>query len=102
MNPKKVEVLNTFLIITFDDSVKYLDMSMYLKHWESSEAKRLLKHITTDLKKAYLEDGYSISWKGYNFSIDPEEFYNDALDGYPNTKAIATAKLINVLKKMLA
>jgi hypothetical protein len=45
-----------------------------------------------------LEDGYAITWPGYQFSIDPEVLYEDAVDGYPQK---VSAKLISALHKIV-
>jgi len=101
MSPVKLETNGHYLIVHFPDGVKHLDMSSYLKDWQSSDAKRLLNNIDNDLKNVYLEDGYAISWNGYRFSIDPEIFYKDAIKGYPKTKSVASIRLITALKRLL-
>jgi len=105
-SPKKIETRGTYLIVHFADSVKHIDMQTYLKEWKSTAAQRLLKNISTDLSKVYLEDGYAISWPGYNLSIDPETFYQDALDGYPvavSASIVSSAReqVINALRRVL-
>ena len=83
MPPKNIETKGTYLIVHFEDGVKHIDMEKYLKDWHSADAQKLLKNISSDLVKVYLEDGYAISWPKYNLSIDPETFYTDAISGYP-------------------
>jgi hypothetical protein len=107
MSPIKVETSGHYLIVHFSDGVRHLDMGVYLKKWRSADAGRLLGNIDRDLKDAYLEDGYAISWKGYNLSIDPETFYEDATKGYPKDfESVAatkdsTTKLIDVLRGLV-
>jgi hypothetical protein len=97
--PKKLEFDDNVMIVHFKDgSVKHIDMLQYLPEWDSISAQKLLKNIKTDLIKGYLEDGYAITWPGYNFSIDPEILYEDAVDGYPQK---VSAKLISALQKIV-
>lgn len=74
---KKISTDDKFnLYVEFTDGqLRKINIKTFLLS-ESPDA-IAVKNQIADFKKAYIEDGVAISWKGLNVSLDPEIIYEE-------------------------